>query len=438
MGSYAVPEGICKRRSVPIFSSIPTKREMTFRCVPDQLLGHPKVVGHSEEIDSLFKHTRSIAQQFFSRTAFECLFPASFAPSMPAKTKADLSLETGFHILNNLTIDNKGRLDDLIDFCLLYVGLVIVIGTNDHAVTSLRFLNHFLDLGLSRTGESHILFAILTRSFNRPGLRPIVVRCLAKMARLEPSLIERIQKGTTHHDSESSSFFNAVLRRVGGPDLGHPIFQPILARADEQFSLECLEDFADSLADSGHPDDITSFLVNVVSTMARFPTSPPIVELGANCITSILPFAPDVSAEILFECLAICVNDDSPAAALGLMDAVVAHVRPAIARAAMTPLVALASGDILRGLFARLEAIDGASNPDLIGAFHPEWLDRQTEANPLDEYEKSLSRLADPAEVMGELARIIAQRKLSGYPLRFQVLFQSMCIAIPATNREEG
>jgi hypothetical protein len=430
-----------KRRSGPIFSSIPTKRQMNFRCVPDQLLGHPKVVGHSDEIDSLFKHTRSIAQQFFSRSAFECLFPVSFAPSTPAKTKINLSLEAGFGILNNLMIDNKGRLDDLIDFCLLYVGLVIVIGSDDHGLTSLRFLNRFLDLELSRTGESHVLFAILTRIFDRPGFRRIVVRCLAKMVRLEPSLVERIQKGTTHRGPESSSFFSTVLRRVGGPDLGHPIFDPIPALADEQLSLEYLEDFADTLADSGHPDDIAGFLVNIVSTMARFPSSSLIVELGAECVASILPFAPDVSAEILFECLAICLTDDSPPAARGLLDAVVAHVRPATARAAITSLVAFAGGDISRALLARLEAIGGASNPDLIGAFHPEWLDRQAEDDAIDEYERSLNRLADPAEVMGELARIIAQRHqeaLSGYPLHFQVLFQSMCIASLAANREEG
>jgi hypothetical protein len=408
---------------------------MNFRCVPDALLGHPKVVGHSDEVDSLFKHTRSIAQQFFSRDAFECLFPASFVPSVPVKAKGDLSFDAGFCILNNLTIDNKGRLDDLVDFCLLYVGLVTVIGSNDHAIAALRFLDRFLDLEMSRSGESHILFAILTRSFGRPGLRRIIIRCLAKMAHLEPSLIERIQKGTTHRRTESSSFFSAVIGRVGGPDLGRSIFEPIPARADEQLCLECLEGFVDTLADSGHPDDIAGFLANVVSTMARFRSSPTIVELGGSCIASIIPFAPDVSAEVLFECLAICSADHR------LIDALCAHVSPAIVRAALTPLVALASGEMFRAALASLQAVGGASDADLIEAFHPECRDRDGRGDVLDEYEMSLNRLADPAKMMDEFARIIAVRHQAAmveYPLRFKVLFQSMCVVSPAANKEEG
>jgi hypothetical protein len=257
------------------------------------------------------------------------------------------------------------------------------------------------------------------------------------MARLERPLIERIQTGATHRRPESSSFFSAVLRRVGTAEVGRPIFEPIPAHADEQLSLECLECFVDTLADSGHPDDIGGYLVNVVSTMARFRSSAAIVELGANCVASILPFAPDVSAEVLFECLAICSADDSTAHRL--IDAVCAHTNPAAVRAAMTPLAALASGAMLHVVLARLEVVGGPSNRDLIDAFHPECRDPQRGGDVIDEYERSLNRLGDQAEMMDEFARIIAEKHDAGpaeYPLHLQVLFQSMCAASPAANQK--
>jgi hypothetical protein len=101
----------------------------------------------------------------------------------------------------------------------------------------------------------------------------------------------------------------------------------------------------------------------------------------------------------------------------------------------------LAGGEMLRAVLARLEVIGGASNREFVDAFHPECRDPQAARDVIEEYERSLNRLGEQAGVMGELARIIAERPqaaLVEYPLRFQVLFHSMCIMNPAANKEDG
>jgi hypothetical protein len=483
-----------KRRGGPIFLAIPTRREMLARKLPRELMGHPKIVGRDEQVDILFRHTKAIAQKFFSPEALSSLFPKWLVPtpfgnrsrssssgssigsysripvnrdSVDIDYDLDSSLDAGFRILSNLMIDNKGRIDDLVDFCMLYAGLVTVIGSNAAGLNGLRFLSKFLSLEMSRTDEAQVLFGILSHTFERVGFRRVTMRCLAKLAGLEKALVDRVRKGTTHRRPELSTFFRSVLRRVGRTNAtGKPIFARIPDGADEQAAIEALEELVDTIEDNGQPEDIAGFFENVVSVIARFPQSGPILELGAVCVAAILPFAGDVDQEVLYECLSVCFGvlsgevflcgDNAFAAVEALqtmLDAIFMNVPPETIVEAATSLLAQAKGEKLDAVLRNLEvATENIPEANLdhgfqnMIVFHPEiqlpQFLRAVEdpTDIIDYYERSLDRLGRPETVFEEFADIIEshpENEISEYPTYLQSLFQSMWI-IAAGERPKG
>jgi hypothetical protein len=280
-------------------------------------------------------------------------------------------------------------------------------------------------------------------------------------------LVDRIRKGTTHRRPELSTFFRAVLRRIGRANAtGKPIFARIPDGADEQEAVEGLEECVDTLEDNGQPEDIAGFLANVVSVMARFSQSGPILELGAICVTSILPFSVEVDPEVLYECLSICFavlsgevflgGDNAFAAVEGLqamLEAICRNVPPRTVVEATTPLLGQAKGEKLEAVLRNLEAaVENSPNLNLdegsqnMIVFHPEV--RFPEFLPvaedptdiIDYYQRSLNRIGRPETVFEEFAEIIEahpEKDISEYPAYFQSLFKSVWIIVTGERPKE-
>jgi hypothetical protein len=254
---------------------------------------------------------------------------------------------------------------------------------------------------------------------------------------LDESLVERLQNGATSHKPEVAEFCRIVLAKLGPRKAWSGRFKPIPKQAEEEDVIETLETFVTALEDEGQPDDIPGFVMNIVDVMNRFNTSPSILGKSATCIELLMPFYPDISSEMIYECLSVCygilsgetfLNGDEAFSAVEnlekLVQLLVGTVTTDRLLAAMASLVAESNGVKLDAVLAALDAIvrdsRGTITEEMLApiaesltVFHPEIELPEYLTEPVDptdiirDYEESFARMATPEEVFEEIAYLV-------------------------------
>jgi hypothetical protein len=490
---------------VPTTSSVllstPTSKAMAERKLPSELTGHPQIVGHEAQTEALFAYTRGIAQTIFASSAFDILFPPFLLPAEcsrvslistgsrgssvgtgskipihrmsgmstdnPSPSEEALSMEAAFVVLSNAVKGKHGKAAFMSDFYLLYLGLVVVIGADVAGFNALRFLDSFLQLGVVRSPEANVLFAILIRVFDRRGFRPLAVSATARLTQLEPALLHRLENGVSHRNAVLSTFCKDALTQMGKTAISKKQgrFRDISIHASEQSVVDSLGKFVELLADNGQPDDLRRFLDNIVRVMTRFNKSPMVLERGAACAESVLPFFPDVTVEILFELLSVCFDilsgetfltgDNAFPAVEGLQRLTTLIAKTAIPEtflAAMVPLVAESSGVKLESVvealayFVRQSQIEdeilepisrsfATFHSDL--SFPPCLVVPSDSTDQILDFEHSIDRLCSTQTVLDELINIMEHNPegdFSGYPAYLHPVLQIAWIAMIGTR----
>jgi hypothetical protein len=232
---------------------------------------------------------------------------------------------------------------------------------------------------------------------------------------------------------------------------------------DEEPVIERLTTFVTALGDEGQPENIAAFVANMVSVMRTFKDSAPVLGKCATCLENIIPFYPEVSAEVTFECLSVCygvlsgetfLSGDQAFSTVEALQKLVSVWSGTVTQphmlSAMIPLVAQSTGEKLNGVLAALGELirvwNGPMNEESLAAisqrlmvFHPEVelppylasLDDNTDI--IDEYEKSFVQLADPEGVFDEVARLVELHpngEFAQYPISVDRILQASWIAI--------
>lgn len=330
------------------FKVIPTEKLLALQSLPSELKGKPRIIGNEAQLEALFNHTKEIAHTVFAKAQYNILFPSflntssisrlsflsntsrsstistnskipimrksSIAPDTDIMTKEpsekELAMRDAFELLNSILSKQKSTINNLSGFFILYVGLILAICTQKAAKNALDFLSTFLEFKSTKTQEVNILFAVLIRVCDSaPELRDTVIDCLAKLAKLEPSLAKRLENGSTHHDASLSSLCNDVFVKLGrNITEKKEIFTSISDTADIDCAIDQLGVYVETLEDNGQPSDIIDFVRNIISVMNRFSESAIVLQRAANCVESIIPFCEDLPIELTYNCLSLCFS----------------------------------------------------------------------------------------------------------------------------------
>jgi hypothetical protein len=486
-----------KRKSILV--CVPTARIQSERKLPNELTGRSQIVGNENQIEILFNYTKGIGRTIFTMSVYDILFPKFFIPVESTRlsimstgsrgssiglgskipihktsgtnvsdspSEDELSLEESFNIFSGLMKRQSGKIIFLTDFFLLYISVVLVLGTDSAGQNALRFLNTFLDLGEIRTAEANVLFGILIRIFDRRGFRCSIISATVKLARLDHSLVERLENGITHRNSKLSNLCSEILEQIGKQGRSDRArFLEISQSATEESAVESLGRFVEILEDNGQPEDIVHFIVNIVTVMTRFKTSSIVLERGSACVESVLPFTSNLSNELIFELLSICFSilsgetfltgDNAFPAVEGLqrlLNQITTTVRPQIFVSVLIPLIAESKGVKLESVLEVLSNFIRESHIErefidrlcqIFVAFHPDLeipsclIDSNQIPDEFTLIEKSLNRLCNPHQVVLELINIMeehADGDFTGYPIYLQGILQIAWITMIGTR----
>ena len=417
-----------------IFKSNPTMQALSARMVPQDLEGRPVIYGKPEQIELLFSHVQSLAQQLFVGSFYKQLFPntlaamkkimiansakqrqskvprkSSITPELASEIEATtgkLDLSEPFEQLKRLMKTRRSQMLAITDFCLLYSGIVILIcNRDDNQLTALLFLKQFLQLEIpARTNEFAILFAVLVRQYNAdPRVRGHTIEVLAMVCDLSQEVRVRVEAGTEHHNCDLSEFCREVLKLTTASQvstLKAPEFAEIPNEATVAVAGDMLSAFCEAI-ESGHvPSDLVGFMTNVVETMKRFDSEPHVLEKGAECLRNVLALCNTIPVDVITWILELCFSilsgeaflngDDSfdaVEAIQNLSNDIFDKLPPDVLLPAVSGTIAEASDSHLPLIMNKLKEyvkFSGASiDPTLIGeiaatldAFHPSFKGR--------------------------------------------------------------
>ena len=312
-----------------IFKITPTIQMMNSRTLPQKISGRHKIVGNPEHLSILYEYIKKIGNMLFVQKFFSLLFPKELDKAsesliyicncnkskipVPKRSNENINLSYPFDQLKRLMKTRKSQVLAIIDFCLLYLGFVIVVSTDDNLkCQAINLLKSIFKLGMpnQNTNENSIVFAILINNRNsNDNVKNMSIDALSLLADIDENILKRIQIGVNHHDANLSEFCKEIISRStkAKPELKEQNkFLPIQKNENEDSVIQSLTSYEEMLNNGEIPEDPLGFIQNIVQTMQNYSSFPSIFGKCTNCLMISLSFCHNYSTDLISEILDIC------------------------------------------------------------------------------------------------------------------------------------